>query len=128
MSYINKEDLLQKITAIINSEDEEKSIIAGRILQVIIDFNEEDVIKTEDLKTYLHNLSTSVKIRVDAEQNDLVHKGQNGDKDYIDGYIDAIIDVKNKHFTCPRRFLSAARDGNRFYYINDFWLLLKNMI
>lgn len=120
MSYINKENLLQKITEIINSEDEEKSIIAGRILQAIIDFNEEDIVKAEDLKTYLHNLSTSREIRIDAERNGLVHKGQNGDKDYIDGYIDAIIDVKNKHFTCPRRFLSTAKDGNSFYYINDF--------
>lgn len=120
MSYINKENLLQKITEIINSEDEEKSIIAGRIFQAIIDFNEEDVVNTENLKTYLHNLSTSRKIRVDAERDNLVYKGQNGDKDYIDGYIDAIIDVKNKHFTCPRRFLSAAKDSNRFYYVNDF--------
>ena len=123
MSYINKENLLQKITEIINSENEERSIIAGRILQAIIDFNEEDVINTENLKTYLHNLSTSRKIRIDAERDNLVYKGQNGDKDYIDGYIDAIIDVKNKHFTCPRRFLSAAKDGKEFkgfHYINDF--------
>lgn len=120
MSYINKEDLLEKFKNIINNSNEDQTILAGRILQATIDFEEEDVIKVEDLKTYLHNLSTSREIRIDAERNDLAHKGQNRDKDYIDGYIDAIIDAKNKHFTCPRRFLSVAKDSNRFYYINDF--------
>lgn len=117
MSYINKENLLQKITEIIKSEDEEKSVMAGRILQAIIDFNGEDAVNVEDLKTYLHNLSTSRKIRIDAERNNLVYKDQNGDKDYIDGYIDATINIKNKYFTCPRRFLIVSEDNK---FINNF--------
>lgn len=96
MKYIDKEGLLAKINIIIDAEsikDTNKSILAGRILQAIIDFDEINAVSVEEIETYLHNINTEINTQV---KRNLITDDQH---DYISGYIDGVIDVKNKKFS-----------------------------
>lgn len=96
MGYIDKTSLLEKINIIIDAEsikDTNKSILAGRILQAIIDFDEINAVSIEEIETYLHNINTEIDTQV---KRHLIADDQH---DYISGYIDGVIDVKNKKFS-----------------------------
>lgn len=97
MRYIDKEGLLAKINIIIDAESikdtTDKSILAGRILQAIIDFDEINAVSVEEIETYLHNINTEIDTQV---KRNLITDDQH---DYISGYIDGVIDIKNKKFS-----------------------------
>lgn len=116
MSYINKEDLLEKFKNIINNSNEDKTVLVGRILQATIDFEEEDVIEIKEVKNFLHDLSITMDLKMDEAAEKIISNPYYSqdtmrlDKEYIDGYIDAIIAIKNKKFECPSRLITFPED------------------